>query len=53
MCCTFNMHKAEEIFQESQYLNMVTTLQERDANNSFGEGNPPSWYTDNNEPKYL
>ncbi len=51
MCCTFNMRKAEEIFVESQFRNVVSGLQEQDASNAFGQGQPPSWYTDGNEPR--
>ena len=51
MCCTFNMKAADEIFLESQYLSMVQALQRRDANNSFGNAWPPSWYINDEEPR--
>ena len=31
MCCTFNMEKAEEIFQASKYATMVSRMQRKDA----------------------
>ncbi len=53
MCCTFNMHKADEIFKESQYLKNVVKLQARGKNNSFGISALPSWYTDKKEPRCV
>ena len=30
MCCSFNMEKAEEVFQESQYGEMISSMQDQD-----------------------
>ncbi|XP_059085016.1 sodium channel protein Nach-like [Tigriopus californicus] len=51
MCCTFNMEKAEVMFQKNRYSRMVTRMQEDDFIGSFGGPELPSWYTNNNEPK--
>ena len=51
MCCAFNMEKADNIFKKGNYTKMVSYLQERDKNNSFGTSTPPKWYTKAGEPK--
>ena len=51
MCCTFNMAKANEIFHESEYSQMVEKMQNRDLDQSFGDQKPPNWYTEQNEPQ--
>ena len=33
MCCTFNMKKAEEIFQKSEYASLIQTMQNSDMEN--------------------
>ena len=35
MCCVFNMNKAEEIFQESEYAKMIQTRQDEDFKNRY------------------
>ena len=35
MCCTFNMQKAEDIFEESQYATMLSKMQKQDSQNSL------------------
>ena len=35
MCCTFNMHKAEEMFKQAPYQEIVKHMQDRDFNKSF------------------
>ena len=37
MCCTFNMEKAEEIFINSTYSNLVKTMHEQDLSNRYKE----------------
>ena len=51
MCCTFNMQKAEDIFEESQYATMLSKLQKQDGQNSFEDYLQPDWYVDSKEPK--
>ena len=51
MCCTFNMEKAESIFQESKYATMVSQMQNKDSMNSFENHEQPLWYTSAQEPK--
>ena len=36
MCCAFNMKKAEEIFEESQYLKSMTRMQMKDIYETEG-----------------
>ena len=33
MCCSFNMEKAEELFEKSNYADMVQTMQDQDMGN--------------------
>ena len=35
MCCTFNMKKAEEMFQANQYQRLISMMQDQDKNLSF------------------
>ena len=35
MCCVFNMKKAEEIFQKSQYATLIQTSQDKDLENRY------------------
>ena len=51
MCCTFNMEKAEEIFQKSKYATLVSAMQIKDAKNSFDDYEQPLWYSESKEPK--
>ena len=39
MCCTFNMKKAEEMFQKNQYQELITSMQDQDKNLSFDQRN--------------
>ena len=51
MCCTFNMEKAERIFQKSRYAAMLSKMQKQDAKYGFEEYKPPHWYLSSKEPK--
>ena len=51
MCCTFNMEKAENIFEESKYKTMVSQMQHQDAVYSFEEHEQPEWYKNSREPQ--
>ena len=35
MCCSFNMEKAEELFEKSKYADMVQTMQNQDMGNRY------------------
>ena len=35
MCCVFNMNKAEEIFQKSQYAKLIQASQDMDLENRY------------------
>ena len=35
MCCVFNMNKAEEIFQESEYAKLIQARQDEDFKNRY------------------
>ena len=35
MCCSFNMEKAEELFEKSKYAEMVQTMQDQDMGNRY------------------
>jgi hypothetical protein len=37
MCCTFNVANAEKIYNETMYRNIVSDLQKRDREGSFGQ----------------
>ena len=50
MCCTFNMEKAEELFREGKYGDMVSSMQTQDSLGSFENISLPSWYLEQNEP---
>ena len=50
MCCSFNMKKAEDIFQRSKYTDAVAARQAHDLQNGFETGEKPSWFAENNEP---
>ena len=48
MCCSFNSEKAEKIFRQGKYRDVISSLQDRDKSNSFDNSSTPSWYI--NEP---
>ena len=48
MCCTFNMKKAEEMFESSQYQTMIKFMQDRDKNLSFVDEKLPKGKWKNN-----
>ena len=50
MCCSFNMDRAEEIFIESMYTNVIANRQEHDSKNGFQTSKKPNWYIKNQEP---
>ena len=43
MCCAFNMKKAEDMFKESKYTEMMTELMGRDRERSFQDSSLPDW----------
>ena len=47
MCCTFNMAAAEEMFEKTQYTEMVEKMQKNDGNLSFFNDTLPNWYKEN------
>ena len=47
MCCTFNMAAAEEMFEKTQYTEMVEKMQKNDGNLSFFNDTVPNWYQRN------
>ena len=51
MCCSFNMEKAENIFQESMYKDAIVMRQREDEINGFEIGEHPRWFQENNEPR--
>ena len=51
MCCSFNMEKADNIFQESKYKDAIVIRQREDEINGFETGELPKWFQENNEPK--
>ena len=51
MCCTFNTEKAEAMFKNGRYSNMVTLMQARDRDLSFDRKiEMPGFWEGNNEP---
>ncbi len=44
MCCSFNMEKAEEIFEESKYTKILNKMQVLDASNSYSNSTVPKWF---------
>ena len=53
MCCSFNMKKAEEIFQKGPYPDIISSLQNSDNAASFTDSSAPTWYTAGHEPTTL
>ena len=57
MCCTFNMKKAEEMFQTNQYQQMISMMQDQDKNLSIDQkvnvnNNHQNWkFTENPTPQ--
>ena len=51
MCCSFNMENAEEIFKQSQYGDMISSMQIQDLDRGFDRYQPPAWYVKDNEPQ--
>ena len=50
LCCSFNQNAAEEIFLDSDYLNLITEKQNTDQELAFGKTPLPDFYTQMNEP---
>ncbi len=52
MCCTFNMEKADVIFQESRFQKSIGRLQalDREEGKSLAKFQMPEWYSERNEP---
>ncbi len=51
MCCTFNMDTAENMFLAGAYRDMVTSMQNRDRNQSFDRNlKMPDLWAEQNEP---
>ena len=50
MCCSFNIEKAEHVFKESQYTNVIASRQAYDTQNGFVPSQKPYWYVKNKEP---
>jgi hypothetical protein len=44
MCCSFNMEKADKMFRQSKYTEMMNKLMDRDRSKSFEDSTVPSWY---------
>ena len=51
MCCSFNSEKAEKVFRQGKYRDIISSLQDRDKSNSFDNSSMPSWYLNEEEPK--
>ena len=51
MCCSFNMEKADDIFKESQYGEMINKMQKQDRDLGFDVEKEPNWFTINEEPR--
>ena len=51
MCCAFNMKAADKILKGKLYSSLVNGLQNEDKSNAFDSSTPPSWYTNQGEPK--
>ena len=43
MCCSFNMQRAEEMFRDSKYKELITKFEQRDKNMSFDNSTIPEW----------
>ena len=43
MCCSFNMQRAEEMFRDSKYKELITKFEQRDKNMSFYNSTIPEW----------
>ena len=50
MCCSFNSEKAEKVFRQGKYRDVISSLQDRDKSNSFDNSSTPSWYLEDEEP---
>ena len=51
MCCSFNMKKAEDIFNGETYSGLVQTMQARDKNLSFIDPKLENYYQENGQLK--
>ena len=52
MCCTFNTEKAENIYKQSRFSTITSTLQKLDKESSFyNQSILPDWYLKREEPK--
>ena len=52
MCCTFNIEKAENIYRQSKFSHLTSTLQISDKEASFyDELELPDWFIEQEEPK--
>ena len=44
MCCSFNARKADELFQNTTYSNIVHSMNKKDAFYSIDDGTLPDWF---------
>lgn len=51
ICCAFNMDSAEEIFIESEFTEIIQTMQTFEKEGAFDNSSKPDWYLNKGEPK--
>ena len=44
MCCTFNKHKANEMFKQSRFQQELERLSDQDRDLSFHDSTTPFWF---------
>ena len=44
MCCSFNKQKADEMFRESNYQELMMIMNDHDKMNSYEDPGLPDWY---------
>jgi hypothetical protein len=44
MCCSFNMERADKLFSQSKYTDMMAKLMGRDKSMTFENSTVPEWY---------
>ena len=50
MCCAFNKEEADEIFEQSNYTDVIKDFEMKDKNNSLENSSLPDWFVEKGEP---
>ena len=53
MCCSFNMERANEMYLDGAYSQIISELQDADDRASFESSEVPKWYKDASQPTTL